>query len=209
MKNAAARSSDGGFTLVELIVCLGILSLMAALMAAGIAVAQRGGALIEAAEDADAIRAVQASLRRAFERAEPLWLADTAGSPRPAFVGASDRIRFAVRSDGRLEDGGFMVVDLAVEIVAGDKALVMRRDRVEAWSAGTPPSPPHLLLPGVEGMSIRYLGRADPGAPLRWVDTWQGDTLPALVAFSLAFPTGARARWPEILFSIPASRAGA
>ncbi|MBA3520041.1 MAG: prepilin-type N-terminal cleavage/methylation domain-containing protein, partial [Rhizobiales bacterium] len=133
----ASRSATGedGFTILELIVCLGLLALISSFVLEGVALLKRGAAVIGRAELQDSERAVQMHLRRALERAVPFFAVDENLEATLIFTGEPARLRVVTRSDGRLEEGGLILAEFRAETIGAARALITER-RPIAWAPG-------------------------------------------------------------------------
>jgi len=197
--------AEGGFTILELVVCLGVLALITTFLAAGLALVGRGQVLVARAEAQDSGRAVRMHLRRAVEAAVPMFAAREDGTAAIVFTGSPDRLRLVTRSDRRLEGGGLVVAEFAVAEIGGEPALVTRR-RPFPVPAGGEEGEPKLLLPGATELRLRYFGAAEMGGDPDWAPEWlNGNGLPQLVEISVFFGTDRRQDWPPIIVALPAA----
>jgi general secretion pathway protein J len=200
-----APSEDAGFTVVELIVCLGLLSLMTVLIAEGLAVAQRGTRIFGRVDRLEQEQAVQAYLRRAVQGIVPLFAVDRGNVASLVFSGAPDRLRFASRADGRLEGNGVVLVEIRCEQRNGERALVTERRLLEASAAKSDGPDVHVLLPSVGSVSFRYLGRHGAKEAIGWSSRWEDPRrLPLLVEIDVAY-TGSNESWPPLAIAVPAA----
>lgn len=171
------RSSEQGFTLVEVIIALFIFGLLAAagvslLSFAVKAQAASAGALEETSDE----RRLSAILIADLGQAVPRVSRDASGRPRPAFQANQGALVMAyVRGGGtpqhvelRLEEG--------------------RLERIAApFIDGAAPSTPLVLATGIDRAQLRFRAKGD------WQDRWDSektDSLPRAVELTLV-PRGA------------------
>jgi hypothetical protein len=201
------RPADGeaGFTIVELVVCLGLLALMTGLAAEGLSLVRRGGATMERAEQADGRRAVDMYVRRTLERAVPVFAAQTDGTPALLFSGEPDRLRLVSRSNRRIEGGGLVLVEIRVEVRDGRRDLVTIRQPISTRDGGEGGREPHLLLEDIDGLEFRYLGQAPDGSDSGWLLQWiNPNTLPRLVQVNVK-TRGSGLHWLPLTIAIPSA----
>jgi general secretion pathway protein J len=196
------RGSDG-FTILELIVCLGVLALIAVFMAEGVALIGRGRVVMAGVEGEEALRAVQVHVRRTLGRAVPLFAARE-GEAAILFAGSPDRLTFVTRSDRRLEGGGDILVELRAEADEGAMWLVTDR-RPLAAPPNVPPQT-RVLLDGIAALRLRYYGRADPLSPPAWTKEWVNpNALAELVEVAVDFDAESGQEWPTLTIALPAA----
>ena len=204
---------ESGLTLVELLVALVLMALIAVMMSGGIRFGVRAWEAADArVEDDTRIQAVQALLRRQFNRAYPAIGADARKRSQVDFEGRANSLRFITALPAHLSPGGRSVV--ALEGAADDvPALILRwrphrpgfgDDDDEAAGADGEWAEEHVLIEGIEGMEFAYFGAEKPGDDPRWFDDWQERrTLPTLVRLRLSFAEDDRRTWPELVADLP------
>jgi general secretion pathway protein J len=193
MRRAGGTSGDAaGFTLVEVLVALTLLSLLGVMLSDGLRFGVRAWERTrEVSSSVGDIAATQTFLRRRLEgptrpdrfegepewlRFEALWMAD---------LGAGAFHRFAIRHDAEAAEGGALVLSWSPAEAAGSAVSALSGARV--------------LLGGVDAMAIRYFGALEDDAAPRWRDTWPPDTArPALVHIDVRF-ADPRRRWPPLI----------
>ena len=199
-RDAKSRASarEAGFSLVELLVSLVLLSMVAALLASGLSLGQR--VWLRSEEHAQASRTMfdaQTALRRLFDDMQPLR-SDSQDARNIEFRGGADEIEGIVplpniglgglyrlhlfwrRSERRL-DLVFHVYERGRETGGGEANLTT-------------------LASDIQGMEFRYFGKARGEQAPEWHGEWQGqEELPALISIKI---TGTRdVAWPELLIA--------
>ncbi len=182
---------DAGFTLLEILVALVVLSFLMLGLSQGTrfglqALTAQGRLLEERAE----LDAVDRTLRRLIERMDP-------GGPNqaPEIQGGRSALAFTSELPAAAA-GAARLADVALMLTGG--RLVLRwTPRLNAVRLGPPPAPQEAeLLRGVERLEFSYW----PATPAEgWVNAWTEGSLPELVRIRLVFPRGDRRRWPDIV----------
>lgn len=207
----ARRPGDrqSGLTLVELLVALVLLALIATMMSGSIRFGVRAWESADARVEQDTrIQAVQALLRRQFNRAYPAPGAGARQRGQVEFEGRADGLSFVTALPAHLSPGGRSVVALEGTRDDGEAALILRwrphrpgfgeDDDEEDWAEN------RVLIPRIEGLEFAYFGSEKAGDDPRWFDDWQQRrTLPALVRLRLRFAEDDRRTWPELVAALP------
>ena len=181
---------QSGFTLLETLVAMALLSLLAM----GVATALRLGlsfpARAGASDHADAVWAAQSFLRRILPQALPL--SDGAGAP-VAFAGDGRHLEWVAALPARAAAPGLSRLGLGLE---GDRLVLRWVPLAEGVAPGS-----HPLAEGVTALRLAYWGPPAPGLPARWLDGWAGrPALPALVRLRLDTAAGP---WPDFVVALP------
>ena len=201
-QKATRRARPRGFTLVELLIGLTLMTLVSIILFGGMRFGLRawetGG---ERVERATRIELVQTLLRRQLSQAR--LPPNAAGESVVAFAGQSDRVTFIAPPAKRGETDNEFVFVLG-------KSDANRQSHLDlAWTLVQPPTSTDpergretaaRLMENVTFVELAYYGAPDARRPAQWWDSWDGtQTLPTLVRLRLAFPQGDRRRWPDLI----------
>lgn len=184
--NRPQRAGAGGFTLLEMMIALVLLSLIMTILFSGL---RLGVSSWDAAERVVAETAEQELALRLIERqlavAMPLMLERQGQGSRLAFEGDTARVRWAAPLPAHRGGGGLHWLTLELGRTARGEGLVLRfrlfhpdtldapADRVEETE---------LLLAGVSSMEVSYFGRPGNQQNGSWFNRWlDGDRLPDLI----------------------------
>lgn len=195
-----------GFTLVEMLVALALVSLMSLAMLQAYRFAQR---TLQQTTRVDAdmreIAGAQRLLRRLIEQAypfEPVPGSNEKPGAARGFTGEATQLTLSAPSLARAGAVGLYRYTLAEKDGALEVAWGL--DRNGNGVASDAPAIRHeALLDGVKTVAIDYLElvRLDNGQfePL-WRESWTGrNQLPALVRVRVTFAAGDRREWPELV----------
>ncbi len=195
-----------GFTLVELLLAITLMSILLALTYTGLRAAtrsaERGEKILAVGGE---IRAAHQFVRRQLNQMLPLPFAvDNSGDQvRIVFEGDARHIQYVAPMPGYLGAGGPQVQLLELTrdneggVLQFSNALLQGFDQAQLFDR-----PPVILLKDVESGSFEFLGRDRDGVLTGWVSSWdQQDTLPVAVRLNLVFSTESSLRWPDLVAS--------
>lgn len=197
-----------GFTLVELLLAITLMSILLALTYTGLRAAtrssERGEILLAAGGE---LRAAHQFMRRQLNQMLPLPFAVTDGQEevRIVFEGDSGRIQYVAPMPGYLGSGGPQVQ--LVEVVQGDDnnlliqfshALLQGFEQARLGDRD-----PVILLEGVDTAEFEFLGTDDEGELTGWSSNWeQMDKLPVAVRLNLELSGELNLHWPEMVAGV-------
>jgi general secretion pathway protein J len=200
-KPAGAR----GFTLVELLLAITLMSILLGLTYTGLRAAtrssERGEVLLAAGGE---LRASHQFIRRQLNQMLPLPFALAGGGDeiRVVFEGDSMHIQYVAPMPGYLGTGGPQVQ--LIELSQGDDgdvvvqfshALLQGFEQDRLFDRD-----PVILLEGVHSAAFEFLGRDEQGELTGWTSSWdQQDALPVAVRLDLEFSEDLNLRWPDLL----------
>lgn len=203
-----ARPPVGGFTLLETLVVVALLSvLMLALMSAIRSVGQGGDRVDARIQRLDDQRIAVGFVRTVLGRISARSVTNTRGTG-PLFEGAPDHVAWVGIMPARYGAGGRHFFRLAVEEAGASAALVLRyvpwSDQPEFPDWSTAAS--QVIAPGVQAMTVRYEDPRQPDADAAWGDAWPFVTdLPSRVAIVMEGETLLIDRMVVPLRVLPAS----
>ena len=204
---------DGGFTLLELLVSLVLLSLLMSLVPPALRLAQRGPAI---AAELDRRAEIDAALSFSVQQlgeATPIYLRGDDGRLQIQFDGKPEAIGFVAPAKFDSADSGLTRFDLALgSDAAGRHGLLL------SWTAwrsasryGTDPkngapavSQSKLLIEGATDFRLRYFGSVRSRGEKDWSTSWpRTDALPALVEMSVTTAKETRRRIVTLHLDLP------
>lgn len=186
-------SGQAGFTLLEVLVSLVLLSLLIGALFAGSRSLQQSWTAIrvrDASGEADAAALAVSD-----------WLAQTAGllelGPdnilRGTFKGRPDALDFVSLGQGRALPAGLVRVSIGLESVSAGTRLAVRYSLFRTEGVPPPIKTAELLSP-VERLQLHYFGRDAPNQDPRWRDDWlDRNNLPLLVSIEITSTSSERA----------------
>ncbi|PPD46204.1 MAG: prepilin-type cleavage/methylation domain-containing protein [Methylocystis sp.] len=180
------RRAPNGFTLLELLLAVSILSLITGSILGGVSLGRRTWETTRASEALDevesAVRVVSGLIRRAYA-IEPNPAA--ASDATMLFQGAPDAARFVALSEGAAQWGGLILTEIAsdgVEIAVW--TCVYRNE--EGLSPARPDMKKTVVLRSVVAFELAFFGRPDGERPAVWSARWtNAEALPSLVSIKI------------------------
>jgi general secretion pathway protein J len=195
----SGEGAEAGFTLVELLAAIGLLSLVSVILLGGLHFGLKAWERGTTHTDrVDHVALVQGFLRRAIEDAYPYFTAATATRGQIEFEGSSSSLRLLATTSQALGSGGRSRLSLTVArgrqgldlVVTATPELANNADQVAK----------KILLANVESVELAYFGRGQSDRETVWRDRWTGEArLPELVRIEVAFPPGDTRIWPRFV----------
>ena len=201
-RSGSERGEAVGFTLVQLLVAVTLLSLLSVALLAALRVgvgAERAGTARLDAEEGTAlalsfIRAQLGDVRAVVE-------VDETGQPVIVFNGTADRVAFVAPLPARVNLPGLHLIEIMAVRAARGSELVIR---------ARPYRPPNILpadisekrlILGLAAAEFAYFGMADSNEPAAWHGEWHGMWgLPALVRLRVSDARGEAA--PDLVVAL-------
>jgi general secretion pathway protein J len=195
-----ALAWEAGFSLVEILVSLVLLSMVAALLASGLSLGQRVWQRSEErAQTSRVMFDAQTALRRLLDNMQPLRLGSQ-GSRAVEFRGSADELDGIVPLPPHIGLGGLYRLHLFRNRSARRLDLTFHAYE-QGMGTGDDAAAPTTLANDIDGMDLRYFGKARGEDTPSWRNEWQGqEELPALISIKI---TGAKTGvvWPELLIA--------
>jgi general secretion pathway protein J len=189
--------TDSGFTLVETLVALVVVSLLSAALYQAFLLGNRAWTGLSARAAAiDEIAVAQRLLRQLLEQSYPLP-APTAQGFRVDFRGERSSITFwTPPPDIWRYPGGYIPARISMRETEGGKQLVLSLSELNGAQRTTEDV---VLLRGLDTVTFEYFGPAGSAAPA-WTPSWTDRAVqPGLVRLRVTFPDGDRRRWPDLV----------
>ncbi len=202
-----------GFTLVELLLAITLLSMLMALTYGGLRAAthatDRGQKILE---ESGRLRMAHQFVRKQINQAVPLGFSqeDDAAAPlgeptvMEVFRGSSSSIRFVGPMPGYLGFGGPQVQEL--NIVNGEygQELVLTHALVQGFEdAKLDERDPIVLIDHIQSASFKFLVLDEEGEIAGWIAEWdEPGKLPLAVALDIEFEEEVYADWPLLVAAV-------
>ena len=204
-KNKPARTA--GFTLVELLLAITLMSILLGLTYSGLRAAtrstQRGEIILAAAGE---MRAAHQFVRRQLNQMLPLAfaLSDDIDETRIVFIGDGRSIQYVAPMPGYLGSGGPQVQLLELAHGGDGGVLQFSHALLQTYEEGRLyDRDPVILLADVESAGFEFMGRDEEGELTGWMSSWdQQEVLPVAVRLNLEFSEEAQIQWPELVAGV-------
>jgi len=197
--NFANFAPSGGFTLLELLVALLLLSLIFLLLTSGLQFGTRAWNAGQGEPNSTSeVVAVQQLLRRVLSEARPLIIEATPTVRRHVFfVGNQNSVRFIAPVPEHLGVGGLYEVALYLTDDGGAASRLEMSWRLFRGAEGSEVRRV-ALLDKVAQIQFSYFGRPLPQGSPRWYGDWQDlESLPDLIRMHVTLSGGAPL-WPDL-----------
>lgn len=207
MKSLFHKRSSG-FTLVELLLAMTLLSMLLALAYGGLRASTRAtdrGQVV--LEESGRIRMAHQFVRKQLNQMLPLaYQMEGEDSERTVFDGSPERIRFVAPMPGYLSFGGPQVQELAiVPSQTGDgRALVLNHALLQGYEeAKLYERAPILLVDNIDDASFMFQGLDEAGEPGQWTSDWlEPATMPLAVSLEIFFEEETAMEWPLLTAAV-------
>lgn len=200
------RSRHDGFTLVEMLLAMTLMSMLLALAYGGLRASTRatekGQQILE---DSSRIRMAHQFVRKQINQLMPLAFDQNEdGSERVVFLGNSRSIRYVAPMPGYLGWGGPQVQELYFEEGEEGLELVLSHTLLQGFDEQYLfEAEPIFLLGDVQDARFSFLGRDENGELTSWAPSWdQVDVLPAAISLEVEFNEDIYIQWPLLTTSV-------
>lgn len=203
----AERNREAGFTLLEIMVALVVLSMIMTTAFGALRMGERSWeAGLARANETETLRTVSGVLQRQFKQVLPLtWTEDA--EKTIAFSGTREQVRFIAPAPQHHGSTGLFEYTLVVEPYESNARLVLYYRLHDPDSTGFQPGSSDrqkvLLVDELNTASFGYYGSPVVGDPPQWHTQWNTDAeaFPQLVRARLVANTGQRP-WPELVLAL-------
>lgn len=187
---------EKGYSLLELLIALALLSFIAIAIAGGIRFGSRAWEVSETNVTAvERMQGAQALLRTLLQRAVPRELDPTFAVDLDLFRGTAAGVTFTADAPSSFGAEGATRFELRVEGDTGARRLVL------LWQGANPmvAQRRQTLLDGAQDVTIAYAALDQNGA-MQWTAEWGDQSgAPALVMIRATFSKSSKARWPTLI----------
>ena len=205
-RTASMGKRASGFTLVELLLALTLMSMLLALAYGGLRASTRATEKGQRVlEESGRIRMAHQFVRKQFNQMAPLaFEISEEGEERTVFIGSAQRVRYVAPMPGYLGFGGPQVQEL--EFVRGENGYdlvlshaLLQNFEEEALYAREP----IFLLGNIERAEFSFLGRDEEGELTQWSSSWDTPSiLPSSIAMDIEFSEDVYIEWPLLTASV-------
>ena len=201
----ASVSRTRGFTLVEMLLAMTLMSMLLALAYGGLRASTRAtdrGQVI--LEEGSRIRMAHQFVRKQLNQMVPLVFMESEDQQqRTVFAGSSDKIRFVAPMPGYLGFGGLQVQELTFERGEEDFALIFSHALLQGFEEEKLyERAPIVLLEGIDQAQFQFLTLDEDGELYIWSNDWEEpEILPLAVSLAIEFNQEAYVRWPLLAAS--------
>jgi general secretion pathway protein J len=195
--NPCESCPQAGFTVVELLISLTILTLILAFIPGTLRVGQRIWEVDQSLERREGLASFRRYVEQRLAEAMPIYWRGREGGTLMEFTGEPDRLAFVAPAAAGPGGGGLYRFELTREQGGGDEQrLLLRQSLYRIHDAGNARDdhawPPQAAVAeqrspmGVGRLGLRYFGAAEPPKPPQWQTQWpRRDSMPDLVEISL------------------------
>lgn len=194
-RNRHGSRQTGGFTLIEIMLAMILVSLIMAISVGAIRMSRQSAEAGEHRIEAiNAVRVTQEFLRKQLARTLPLAFAiDRREGRNIVFEGDRDEIRFVAPMPGYLSTGGPYIQRLSIErgeLRFYHRMLISDDDEEEG---------PVVLVDRIRRGAFEFRGIDERGRLGDWRSDWEDPArTPMMVRLNLEFQDGTAMRWPAL-----------
>jgi general secretion pathway protein J len=199
--SAPSVRRDAGFTLVEVVVVLALVSLLTAALFGAVHFGLKAWERTTSRATAiDQNLVVQDFLARTVAAAYPAYVVDDLTHGHVDFAGSETSMSFLGPTPIARGLGGRSRFVIALDRSGGANALTVV-SQSELAPAEAVSKVRDVLMNNLEALQFSYFGRGRSGA-LEWRNAWTSEpTLPQVVRVRMKFPAGDARQWPDLLIS--------
>lgn len=187
------RSGEAGFSLVEMLVSLALLSLMTIYALNALSSLKRFNGVAARLDAQAEVDAAAAYMEEELSGAALRFRYDENRNAALLFEGSPASITFITSADGRRETGGLYMVSYTVD---AQQNLVSRRALLQADAQG--PAQDVIVLRNVSRIEFSYAGK-DGNFASAWPSK---ERLPQSVKINVTWPEADDRKWPQLMARI-------
>ncbi len=199
---ALAGRSQGGFTLLEVMLAMTLIAMIMALAYGGFQAATRSTASGEALiEETNQLRITHQFVRRQLSLAQALIIEERENEGvQVRFEGERDWVRFVAPMPGYLSFGGSYVQQLSLERGRDGLELVFYYAMLNGYEPGEiEQSEGVVLMSGLRSGEFRFLAMDPEDQSVSWSDLWEEPaSMPLAVSLAIDLDRVNGLVWPEL-----------
>jgi len=199
--------AEAGYTLLELLIALAILTVIASLLLNAIGSARQALNIVDRHGTQASVPAVQSVLRRLLVEARPNPDTAERGDPNRAFIGEPNKLGFVSNFVPQGQYGGLWRYEIELEASEGvteSSTLVLTQHLVRPASPVTGRPLRTVVVNKVRAFSVRYFGTEKKDSAPQWQDVWRHPyRLPHLVSLDVTFVRTDGRQWTPLIVALP------
>jgi general secretion pathway protein J len=189
------RSPRSGFTLLEMLLAITLLSLIVSSILGGLHLGRRAWEAGKTYETVSEIEESARAINGEISRALSIRIPRANNEQIVAFLGLPDSCRFLALSEGGAQWGGLILTEIGLSQEANDEVALWSRvfRPAEDFEQSRETLRRVSLLRDAVYFRLSYFGQIENGRPPIWTDRWIGRmTLPQLVSVRVAGKSSGR-----------------
>jgi general secretion pathway protein J len=184
------RRAPDGFTLLELLLAIVLMSLITGSIMGGVHLGRRAWEASRASEALDEVESATRAVTSLIARAYSTSLTQQVSLEAPTqFLGAPNGCRFVALSEGGAQWAGLVVTEVGSEAAPNGAVLAVWTKLFHAREGLSTPRESMkrtVVLENLALFELAYFGPPQPGKPPAWSPNWEGRPgLPQLISVKL------------------------